>query len=259
MKDIVEFLQNVFISFLKLSFFKKFFITYVGCWIGFFSMLLFSKALYLFYTKNIVTTAGVIASKKFEVISGAVSSHVGYNYFSIVLSYFINNSLACTIILLTFPSMAYLYKRDMVYNRSSLRDYLNILILFYFIVVINPMTGIIGYNIDLKNIFVIFPHGIFEFAGFALSIVVGIVIANRIIPINNELIKEENTSRKNEHYKHYISRGILIVKIMAIYLLIGVAGFLEPLDWMIYNYAIQNNLNVLDIMIKVYMHLLMNF
>ncbi|AEH07286.1 hypothetical protein [Methanothermococcus okinawensis] len=275
MQNKAEFLQNMFKYFLKLSFLKKFFITYVACWSGFLSMVLFSKILYFLFGRNTLNVAGNVASQKFEVISGAVSHQVGYNYLSISLSYFISNSIACVVILLVFPLVAYLYKKDMANNmkdniknniennRSSLKDYLNTMILFYIITVINPLTGILGYNINIKDIAVLLPHGIFEFAGFALSIVMGITIANKILPLNEIYIGENKKDRKLSINIMSIIKGINdksilkdMLKIIAIFILIGIAASLEPLDWLIYEYAKYNNLNIIQVMVEVYRELL---
>jgi len=254
MQNAIKFLQNTFKYFLKLSFLKKFFITYVGCWCGFFSMILFSKILYFLFVGNAVSAAGDIASQKFEVISGAVSSYMGYNYLSISLSYFINNSMACTVILLAFSLVAYLYKKDIANNRSSFEDYLNAMILFYTIVVINPLTGIVGYGINIKDILIILPHGIFEFAGFALSAVMGITIADKILPI---ISGEHKNEKKGKNKKQFINL-VDILKIVMIFIFIGIAASLEPLDWLIYEYAKYNNLNIIQAIIEVYKQLIYN-
>ncbi|MDT3499310.1 hypothetical protein NLU03_35210, partial [Bacillus toyonensis] len=105
---------------------------------------------------------------------------------------------------------------------NAREDYINALILFYLITVINPLTGALGYNINIEYLPVVIPHGIFEFAGLALSIVTGLTVAERILPV-------ENSKFYNE-VKGIFSRDI-ILKILTALAFIGLAAFLEPLDW----------------------------
>jgi len=267
-------LQNLFINFLRLSFLKRFVITYIGCWSGFLSMFLFSKVLALFTTKKAVVVAEAVASKKFEVVSHAVSSTVNNGaptYLSVALSYFISNSTACIIILMAFSLVAYIYKIDILNNRSSVKEYINTMILFYIIILLNPLTGILGYNININDIVVILPHGVFEFSGFALSIIIGLMIAEKILPIsiidnedntcngnkskNKNENENENNKNKNKNKKHEIIKKEnikIILCIICMFILIGIAASIEPLDWIIYEYAKYNNSNLLHTMIMVY-------
>jgi len=264
-------LQNLFINFLRLSFLKRFVITYIGCWSGFLSMFLFSKVLALFTTKKAVVVAEVVASKKFEVVYHAVSSTVNNeapSYLSVALSYFICNSTACVIILMAFPLVAYIYKMDILNNQSSVDEYINTMILFYIIIMLNPLTGVLGYNININDIIVILPHGIFEFAGFALSIITGFMIAEKILPIcgnskngdnkrdtdnKNNRDNKNNTNDKNKKHRLKEKENIkIILSIICIFILIGIAASVEPLDWIIYEYAKYNNSNLLHTMIMVY-------
>ncbi len=300
-------IQDLFINFLKLGFLKRFLITYIGCWAGFISMFLFSKLLAILFTKKTVGIVDTVASKKFEVVSHAVSSSVShgtFSYLSIVLSYFISNSSACIIILLIFPIVAYIYKKEITSGKSSATEYLNSMILFYIIVVINPLTGMLGYNMSISDIIVVLPHGLFEFAGFALSINMGIILAEKIFPIvknkriymnnvnditnsniediHNYSIKNDcstydditvpnsdkihpnshtmygyNNEYNNEHINIAKTKNIYILfGIFGIFILIGIAASLEPIDWIIYEYAKINNLNLAHTIIVAYTNII---
>ncbi|MBW9220882.1 hypothetical protein KKP91_01540 [Methanothermococcus sp. SCGC AD-155-M21] len=192
-------------------------------------------------------TIEYVATKKFEVVSSSISTHVGYNYLSVVLSYFINNSMSCIIIILAFVSVAYIYKRDIKNNLSTTEDCLWALILFYIIMVINPLTGFLGYDIDINYLPVLVPHGIFEFAGLTLSILIGINLANRILPIEDKEYKKG--------VKDIFSRDI-ILKMAVMLIIIGVAAFLEPIDWIVYQYATYHNLNIINVLINTYLNLI---
>lgn len=251
-------LRISFVYFLKLSFLKRFFITYVGCWSGFLFMFLFSKILALFTTKKAVVVAKTVASKKFEVVSHAVSSTVsntGPTYFSVALSYFINNLSACILIIMTFPLVAYIYKKEVSTNKNSINEYLNSIMLFYLIIMLNPLTGIVGYNIDVKDIVAILPHGVFEFAGFSLSIITGVILAEKILPIDRYYDKSpiNETKHKNKNKKEYKK---IVLCIICVAVLIGIAASLEPIDWVIYDYAKSNNLNLLCTEIMAYKNII---
>ena len=252
--NILIFLINNFKYFLKMSFIKKFIITYIGCWFGFLSMVGLSKVIkFLFsfyspqYSESAMKTIEYVATKKFEVVSSSISTHVGYNYLSVVLSYFINNSMSCIIIILAFVSVAYIYKRDIKNNLSTTEDFLWALILFYIIMVINPLTGFLGYDIDINYLPVLIPHGIFEFAGLTLSILIGIGLANRILPIEYMEYKKGA--------KDIFSKDI-ILKMVVVLMLIGVAAFLEPINWMAYQYATYHNINIVNVLINIYLNLI---
>ena len=264
--NILRRLQSSFINFLKLSFLERFFITYIGCWSGFLSMFLFSKVLVLLTTKKAVVVAETVASKKFEVVSHAVSSTVNNGaptYFSVALSYFISNLTACIIILMSFPLVAYIHKKEILKNRSSMDEYLNTMILFYIIIMLNPLTGFLGYNININDIIVILPHGVFEFAGFALSIIMGIMLAEKILPIcgnskdgdNNSDSNNKNDKNINKNKKHGLKEKEnikIILGIICMFVLIGIAASVEPLDWIIYEYAKCNNLSLSNTMVMAY-------
>ena len=253
-KKISSTFRNTFKSFLRMNFIKKFFITYFGCWIGFLSVILLSKILVFLssllipsHPESVIKTVEYIATKKFEVVSSSVTTHVGHGYLSLVLPYFINNSLSCIAILLAYILVAYLYRREVKRDPNAREDYINALILFYLVTVINPLTGALGYNINIEYLPVVIPHGIFEFAGLALSIVTGLTVAERILPVENSKFYKE--------VKGIFSRDI-ILKILTAPAFIGLAAFLEPLDWIIYQYSIYYNLNVIEVLFKTYINLL---
>ncbi|WP_052297396.1 hypothetical protein [Methanotorris igneus] len=97
----------------------------------------------------------------------------------------------------------------------------------------------------MSDIVAIVPHGVFEFAGFALAIVLGIESANHILPIINQ------KNRKNKF--------ILIAMLLLSLTFIGVAAFIEPFDWLIYSYAKNNGISVLEAMIMAYRNLISYF
>jgi len=124
-------LRNIFKSFLKMSFTKKFIITYLGCWISFLSVIMLSKVVVFLmslftpsHSESVVKTVEYLATKKFEVVSSSVSNYVDHNFLSSVLSYFINNSISCIVILLAYIILAYLYRKEIkpyrVYQKGVL-------------------------------------------------------------------------------------------------------------------------------------------
>ncbi|MDK2988353.1 MAG: hypothetical protein PWQ47_1491 [Methanothermococcus sp.] len=151
--------RSIFKKFLELGTLKKFFITYFACWGGFLS----------------------------TIVVGKFLSKVGFNYYSAVFSYFINNSLACISIILAFILVSYLYKKEISSGKSTIREYLNSLIIFYLLVIINPLTGILGVDLNFSDLGVLIPHGIFEFAGLAFSIVLGLEYAIYNLPLDETI------------------------------------------------------------------------
>lgn len=253
-KKIFSTSRDIFKDFLKMSFTEKFFITYVGCWISFLSVVALSKTLIFFssqltpsHSESVIKTVEYVATKKFEVVSSSVSTHVDYSYLSLVLSYFVNNSISCIVILLAYILVAYLYRKEVERDPGALEDYINALMLFYLVTVINPFTGLLGYKIDIEHLPVVVPHGLFEFAGLSLSIVTGLTIAERILSIEY--------SKSNIGIKRIFSKDV-ILKIFIALVLIGLAAFLEPIDWMVYQYSIYHNLNIVEVLVKTYINIL---
>lgn len=247
-------LRNIFKSFLKMSFTKKFIITYLGCWISFLSVIMLSKVVVFLmslftpsHSESVVKTVEYLATKKFEVVSSSVSNYVDHNFLSSVLSYFINNSISCIVILLAYIILAYLYRKEIKKDPNALEDYINALILFYLVTVVNPLTGVLGHSISIKYLPVIIPHGLFEFAGLALSIVTGLTLANRILPLD-----------PSEPYKDMkeVFSGDIVLKVITALIFIGFAAFLEPIDWIIYQYSVYYNLDVVEVLVKTYLSIL---
>jgi len=237
-----EFLKKQFEQFLSLKFVNRFFITYFLSWFGLFGTLSIAKLLQPLFN---VESASLVTTAKYEAISNAVSSQIGFNYYSVWFTYFISNYIACISIFLAFVLLAHLYTRDISKGKSTIKDYFNTLLFFYLLVVINPFTGVLGVNLQYSDILAIIPHGIFEYAGFSLSIVLGIEYALIKLPISG--IK-----------KHYEKKQkvIFMLKFISIPLLILLAGFLETLDWLIFNYAKENNLSILYTFFDVYYSIL---
>ncbi|WP_052297397.1 hypothetical protein [Methanotorris igneus] len=143
----IEFIENLFERFLELNTKLKFIVTYVMCWVGFLFSLSIGKLIsnILYEPVEVVSEVG---TAKFHVVSSAVSSKMGVSYYSIVLSYFINNASACLIIVSAFVLVSHLYKKEISKDLSNFKEYLRTLLLFYLIVVINPITGFVGCFID---------------------------------------------------------------------------------------------------------------
>lgn len=246
--------RSIFRKFLELSTLKKFFITYFACWGGFLSTIIVGKFLNSFFT---VEKAGAVVDAKFEAISTVVASKVGFNYYSAVFSYFINNYLACISIILAFILVSYLYKKEISSGKSTIREYLNSLIIFYLLVIINPLTGILGVDSNFSDLGVVIPHGIFEFAGLAFSIVLGLEYAIYNLPLNET---KKYGAPKPTFKKGWIENNVkFLVKVFGAFILIGVAAFMEPLDWAIYTYAKNNGMPVLETIIMVYGNLISHF
>lgn len=153
-----EFLKKQFNEFLNLSFINKFIVTYFLSWMGLSITLLISKLINPIIN---VESAGVLTTAKYEVISTAVSSQMGINYFSIWYSYFISNFLACVTIFLVFVILPYIYNRDISKGKSTIKDYFDVLLFFYALVVLNPLTGILGASLSFSDLLAIIPHGFF--------------------------------------------------------------------------------------------------
>jgi len=239
--------RSIFKKFLELGTLKKFFITYFACWGGFLSTIVVGKFLNSFFT---VEKAGAVADAKFEAISTVVASKVGFNYYSAVFSYFINNSLACISIILAFILVSYLYKKEISSGKSTIREYLNSLIIFYLLVIINPLTGILGVDLNFSDLGVLIPHGIFEFAGLAFSIVLGLEYAIYNLPL------DETKKYGAPQFPYSIK---FLVKVFGALALIGIAAIIEPLDWAIYTYAKNNGMPVLETIIIAYGNLISHF
>ncbi|ABR54692.1 conserved hypothetical protein [Methanococcus vannielii SB] len=237
-----EFLKKHFGRFLTLNFTNKFIITYFLSWMGLFGTLTVSKLLKPLFN---VETAGKITVVKYEAISSAVSSQMGINYYSIGISYFLSNYLACITIFLAFSILSYLYKKDISKGKSTLNDYFNSILLFYVIVVINPLTGVLGVNIPFSDLLAVIPHGIFEYAGFSLSIVLGIEYTLYKLPISKPFESWDNKKKI-----------LFLIKLILVPLLILISGFTETLDWLILNYAKENNLPILETFFNVYYSIL---
>ncbi|WP_459201314.1 hypothetical protein [Methanococcus sp. CF] len=236
-----EFLKKQFDRFLNLKFMNKFILTYFLSWIGLFVTLTVSKFLKPLLN---VESAGVLTTAKYEVISTAVSSQVGLNYYSIWYSYFISNFLACITIFLVFAILSYLYKRDILKGKSTINDYFNMLLFFYVLVVLNPLTGIVGASLSFSDLLAIIPHGLFEYAGFSMSIVLGIEYSLYNLPLNKKEFWDKKQKLK------------FLLKFLLIPVLLFIAGAMETLDWIIVNYAKENGLSVLKTFFDVYYNLL---
>jgi len=254
LKGIQQTLRNIFLNFLRMNFTKKFFITYLGCWISFLSVIVLSKVVLFLSSflkpsnpEGVMKTVEYIASKKFEVLSSSISSQVDHSYLSIALTYFLNNSISCLVILLAYILLAYLYRREVKEDPKALEDYIDALMLLYLVTVVNPFTGVLGYRLSMEHLVVIVPHGIFEFAGLALSIVTGLTLAERILPL------EYPQSSKG------IFTEDTILKVTMALILIGLAALLEPIDWMIYQYSLYYGENLLELLVKTYLGILKSY
>ncbi len=282
-------IQRIFLKFLSYSFLKKFFITYFMVWCGFFIMLLISKIIYSIpsiFAKKTISAASSITTAKFRTVetvvsttTKAVSSHKLPSYFEYSLTYFINNFSACLVIMFSFIALSYIYKKEINKGTASPQEYLNMLILFYIVIVLNPLTAIVGHSIDLKNILVLLPHGLFEFMGFSLSIVLGITIGLYILnpfksidneeDMNNDSVNDINNNinninndniNNNDNNISINSKNSKVLKFIPPFLLIvfsvGLAALLEPIDWLTYNYSENNGLFIGNVMITVYKNII---
>ncbi|WP_456418473.1 hypothetical protein [Methanocaldococcus infernus] len=211
-----------FKEFFNLPLHKKLFLTYIFCWIGFFISFFFGKFIYYLSlklfppVKESVNIVAEIGTAKYSVVHSTVSSSLNNPYLSYALSYLLSNFLSCLIIVVVFALFGYLSRDE---DEEKFFKYLSILYLFS---VLNPITGIVGYKLPLSAIFYIIPHGLFEFFGFSIAIVLGLELA------------------KTFYYKKSLKK----IKILLLFLslvFISLAALLEPIDWAIYN----SNLSVI--------------
>lgn len=237
-----EFLKKQFNEFLNLSFINKFIVTYFLSWMGLSITLLISKLINPIIN---VESAGVLTTAKYEVISTAVSSQMGINYFSIWYSYFISNFLACVTIFLVFVILPYIYKRDISKGKSTIKDYFDVLLFFYALVVLNPLTGILGASLSFSDLLAIIPHGFFEYAGFSMSIVLGIEYSIYKLPVMGKKEVWDNKQKIK-----------FLLKFLLIPIFIFIAGGMETLDWIIVNYAKENGLSIVKTFFEVYYNIL---
>jgi len=237
-----EFLKKQFSWFLNLNFTNKFIITYFLSWTGLFTTLFVSKLLKPLVN---VESAGVLTTVKYEVISTAVSSQIGINYYSIWYSYFISNSLACMTIFLVFILLPYIYTRDISKGKSTINDYFNVLLFFYVLIIVNPLTGVLGASLSLSEMLAIIPHGLFEYAGFSMAIVLGIEYSIYKLPL--EAKKEVWDTKQKLKFS---------MKFFSILIFIFIAGGIETLDWIIFNYAKENDLSIFRTFFEVYYSIL---
>jgi len=244
-----------FKKYVSLSVPKKIIITYFLCWAGFlFSFSIGKLLLYIssiFKSKVITEPAKVaqtVGTAKFKAVSSAVSTTVGAKnaYLTYSLSYIISNFLGCLIIISALGALAYLYKKDMENAKTPeekeevIRNYQKYLFILFIFTVINPLTGLIGINLDYHDLVAVIPHGTFEFMGFAISVVAGVELANKIFPI----------------VKRSLSYKKLALLVLASFIFISIAGFLEPIDWYIFEYARVNNYPLTYAFITAYKHLI---
>ncbi|MCQ6253667.1 hypothetical protein [Methanocaldococcus sp.] len=252
-----EKLIDYFIKYLSLNIIKKVFITYLLCWIGF--LFSFSLGKFLLYLSSILKNnyilkpakvAQTIGTAKFTTVSHTISKTVGVKnmYLDYSLSYIISNFTSCLIIIFALATLGYLYKKDLEKVRSIkekeeiIKNYTKYLFILFVFTVINPLTGLIGINLKYLDLIVVLPHGLFEFLGFAIAIVVGLEIANKICPI----------VKKNISYKK------IMALILCSFIFIFIAGMLEPIDWAIYYYSQIYNIPLLHAIITIYKHLLLS-
>ena len=123
--------------------------------------------------------------------------------------------------------VGYLYKKDLKDAETSeernklFKEYQKYLSILFVITIINPLTGLVGTDLGYYDLVAVVPHGLFEFFGFALAVVVGVEISNKILPI----------VKRNLSYKKILILGVGSL------IFISIAGLLEPIDWLIYSYA----------------------
>jgi len=205
----------MFKKFLSLPIYKKIIITYTICWLGFlfsFSLGQIFKLLSSIFHPikegaEIVRDVGVA---KYEVAYHVAQKTVDNPYLSYILSYFLSNITACLMIVVVFSLFGYLSRDD------EEKKFIKYLFILYIFAVINPITGIVGYNLPIYALIYVLPHGFFEFLGFSIAIVLGVELA------------------KNLYYKKKIEKKVIYL-IILIFVLIFIAASLEPIDWAIYN------------------------
>ncbi|AAB98087.1 hypothetical protein MJ_0096 [Methanocaldococcus jannaschii DSM 2661] len=228
--------MEIFKKYLSLNIPKKILITYFLCWAGF--LFSFSVGKFLLYLSSILKSnfisepaklAQSVGTAKFNAVSSAVSNTVGVKnaYLTYALSYIVSNFMGCLIIMFALGALAYLYKKDLEKAKTLeekeelFKCYQKYLLILFIFTVINPLTGLIGVNLQYSDLIAVLPHGFFEFFGFATAVVVGVELSNKILPI----VKREITSKK------------IVILIACSFIFIFIAGMLEPIDWFIYSYA----------------------
>ncbi|ACV24220.1 hypothetical protein [Methanocaldococcus fervens] len=244
---------EVFKRYLSLNILKKIIITYFLCWIGF--LFSFSVGKLLLYLSSILKSnfiakpaelAKTVGTAKFNAVSSAISSTgIGNIYLSYALSYVVSNFMGCLIIILALGAIGYLSKKDLEKAKSDdekkiiIKDYQKYLLILFIFTVINPLTGLIGKDLSYYDLIAVLPHGLFEFFGFAIAVVAGVEISNKILPI----VKRETS------YKRIIALTIFS------FIFIFIAGLLEPFDWFIYEYAKYYGIPLTSTFIKAYKNL----
>ncbi|XRO76787.1 stage II sporulation protein M [Methanocaldococcus sp. 10A] len=103
----------------------------------------------------------------------------------------------------------------------------------------NPLTGLVGVNLNYSDLIAILPHGFFEFFGFSIAVVAGVEISNKIYPI----------------IKRKISYKKIALLMVSSFIFISIAGLLEPIDWYIYSYAKAYGIPLLSAFIMGYKNL----
>ncbi|WP_423792300.1 hypothetical protein ACPB8Q_06105 [Methanocaldococcus indicus] len=209
-------------KYLNLPLYKKIFLTYILCWLGFLFSFSLGKLIYylsnLFKSKKTIEitldTIKTVGTAKYEVVSMTVSSATNNPYLDCALSYIISNFTGCLVIIFVFALFAYLAKKDNE-DKKRYEKYLTIL---FIIAVLNPLTGIIGYKLKFTALKYVLIHGTFEFLGFAISIVLGVELANKIYPVVNKSL----------------SKNKLFLLFILAFIFISIAGFLEPISWYLY-------------------------
>ena len=227
---------EIFKKYLSLNIPKKILITYFLCWIGF--LFSFSVGKFLLFLSSILKAKFVakpaelaksIGTVKFDAVSSAVSNTVGIKnaYFTYALSYIVSNFTSGLIIMSALGIVGYLYKKDLKDAKTSeernklFKEYQKYLSILFVIIIINPLTGLVGTDLGYYDLVAVLPHGLFEFFGFALAVIAGVEISNKILPI----------VKRNLSYKKIAILGVGSL------IFISIAGLLEPIDWLIYNYA----------------------
>ncbi|ADC69391.1 conserved hypothetical protein [Methanocaldococcus sp. FS406-22] len=245
---------EIFKKYLSLNIIKKILITYFLCWAGF--LFSFSVGKFLLYLSSILKSnfisepaklAQSVGTAKFNAVSSAVSNTVGVKnaYLAYALSYIFSNFMGCIIIMFALGALAYLYKKDLEKAKTSeekeelLKDYQRYLFILFIFTVINPLTGLIGVNLQYSDLVAVLPHGFFEFFGFAIAVVVGVEMANKILPI----VKREISNKK------------IAILVVCSFIFIFIAGMLEPIDWLIYTYAKLHGISLLSAFATAYKNL----
>ncbi|XRP96849.1 hypothetical protein ACO3UB_07860 [Methanocaldococcus sp. 16A] len=245
---------EIFKKYLSLNILKKVLITYFLCWIGF--LFSFSVGKFLLYLSSILKSkiieqpakiAQHIGTVKFKAVSSTVSKTVGMKslYLDYALSYIISNYIGCLIIAFALGTLGYLYKKDLKKAKSLkekeeiFKNYQKYLLILFILTIMNPLTGLVGVNLDYSDLIAVIPHGFFEFFGFATAVVAGVEISNKIFPI----------------IKRKISYKKIVFLMICSFIFISIAGLLEPIDWYIYSYAKAYGIPLLSAFIMGYKNL----